>query len=275
MKSEDIRKYVRDRYADIAKQGGSCCGPSACCGNAEPAEEASSRIGYSAEEMDAVPQGSNLGLGCGNPTGLASLKAGETVLDLGSGAGFDCFLAAREVGEKGRVIGVDMTPEMVEKARENARKGGYNNVEFRLGEIENLPVRDGAVDIVLSNCVINLSTEKERVFAEAYRVLKPGGKAAISDIVLRGDLPEDIAGSLSAYAGCIAGAIRKEEYLRLMEAAGFRDVQVVRESRFEIPENELDSYVGSIAGDLNAPRDAVRQAAGSVASVQVFGIKPA
>jgi ubiquinone/menaquinone biosynthesis C-methylase UbiE len=274
MKTEDIRKYVRDRYAGIAKQGGSCCGPSACCGTSDPAEEASGRIGYSEAEMDAVPQGSNLGLGCGNPTGLASLKPGETVLDLGSGAGFDCFLAAREVGDKGHVIGVDLTPEMVEKARENARKGGYANVEFRLGEIENLPVRDGAVDVVLSNCVINLSTAKGKVFAEAYRVLKPGGRAMISDIVLRGELPESVAGSLAAYAGCVAGAIRKDEYLRLMEAGGFRDIQVVKESRFEIPEDELDTYARSIAGDLDAPREAVRQAAESIASVQVSGVKP-
>lgn len=275
MKTEDIRKYVRDRYAGIAKGGGSCCGPSACCGIADPAEEASVRIGYSGEEMKSVPPGANLGLGCGNPTALASLRAGETVLDLGSGAGFDCFLAAREVGETGRVIGVDMTPEMIGKARENAARGGYGNVEFRLGEIENLPVPDRAVDVILSNCVINLSTAKDRVFAEAYRVLKPGGRVMISDIVLSGDLPEDVAASLAAYAGCIAGAIRKEDYLRLMEAAGFRDVRVVRETRFEIPENELDSYGKSIAGDFHVPMESVRKAAGSVTSVQVFGTKPA
>jgi len=225
--------------------------------------------------MDAVPRGSNLGLGCGNPTALASLKPGETALDLGSGAGFDCFLAAREVGEKGRVIGVDMTPEMVEKARENARKGGYGNVEFRLGEIENLPVRDGVADVVLSNCVINLSAAKDRVFAEAFRALKPGGRVLISDIVLDGELPEAVARSLAAYAGCIAGAVRKEEYLRLMEAAGFLDVRIVAESRFEIPEDELDSYARSIAGELQAPLEAVRRAAEVVVSVQVSGTKPA
>src|SRR5512139_1451807 len=209
MKTGEIRKYVRDRYAGIARQGGSCCGPSACCGTAEQAEEASGRAGYSEQEMNSVPQGANLGLGCGNPTALASLRAGETVLDLGSGAGFDCFLAAREIGESGRVIGVDMTPEMVEKARGNARKGGYDNVEFRLGEIENLPVRDGIVDVVISNCVINLSIAKGRVFAESYRVLRPGGRMMISDLVLSGDLPESVAHSLAAYAGCVAGAIRK------------------------------------------------------------------
>ncbi len=275
MKTGEIRGYVRNRYAGIAKQGGSCCGRSACCGSADPAEEASGRIGYSEEEMNSVPQGANLGLGCGNPTALASLRAGETVLDLGSGAGFDCFLAAREVGESGRVIGVDMTPEMIEKARENARKGGYDNVEFRLGEIENLPVPDSVVDVVISNCVINLSTAKGRVFAETYRVLKPGGRMMISDLVLSGDLPKAVADSLAAYAGCIAGAIRKEEYLRLMEAAGFRDVQVVEESLFEIPEDELDSYARSIAGDSSVPLESMRQAAGSVTSVRVSGRKPA
>ena len=275
MGAEEIRRFVRDRYAGIARGASSCCGPSGCCGTADQTEETGGRIGYSAEEMEAVPKGSNLGLGCGNPTAVASLRAGETVLDLGSGAGFDCFLAAREVGESGRVIGVDMTPEMVEKARENAREGGYDNVEFRLGEIENLPVPDGAVDVVISNCVINLSTAKARAFAEAYRALRPGGRVMISDLVLSGDLPESVSGSPAAYAGCIAGAIRKEEYLRLMEAAGFRDVRVAGESRFEIPEEDLDSFAGSIAGNPEANRDVVRLAAGCVASVQVSGIKPA
>ena len=275
MKTEDIRKYVRDRYADIAKQGGSCCGPSACCGAPEAAEEASGRIGYTEEEMKSAPRESNLGLGCGNPTALASLRAGETVLDLGSGAGFDCFLAAGRVGHGGKVIGVDMTPEMIQKARENARKGNHENVEFRLGEIEHLPVADDSVDIVISNCVINLSPAKDKVFAEAYRVLKPGGRAMISDIVLSGDLPEAVAGSLAAYAGCIAGAVREEEYLRLMEAAGFRDVHVVQESRFEIAETEIDAYARSIAGNFHVPPEAVREAARSVLSVQVFGRKPA
>ncbi|MBE0568150.1 MAG: arsenite methyltransferase [Deltaproteobacteria bacterium] len=275
MKTEDIRKYVRDRYAGIAKQGGSCCGPSACCGAPGAAEETSGRIGYTEEEMKSAPRESNLGLGCGNPTALATLREGETVLDLGSGAGFDCFLAAGKVGHGGKVIGVDMTPEMIQKARENARKGGHENVEFRLGEIEHLPAADDSADIVISNCVINLSPAKDKVFAEAYRVLKPGGRAMISDIVLSGDLPEAVAGSLAAYAGCIAGAIRKEEYLRLMEAAGFRDVHVVQESRYEIAESEIDAYARSVTGDLDVPPEAVREAARSVVSAQVFGRKPA
>jgi arsenite methyltransferase len=275
MKTEDIRKYVRDRYAGIAKQGSSCCGPSACCGVAETAEIVSGRIGYSEEEMKLAPRGSNLGLGCGNPTALASLRAGETVLDLGSGAGFDCFLAADQVGPGGKVIGVDMTPEMIQKACENAQKGNHENVEFRLGEIEHLPAANDSVEVVISNCVINLSPAKDKVFAEAYRVLKPGGRAMISDIVLSGELPEVVARSLAAYAGCIAGAIRKEEYLHLMEAAGFQDVHVVQESRFEIGATEIDAYVRSIAGNINVPQDAVREAARSVLSVCVFGTKPA
>jgi arsenite methyltransferase len=275
MKTEDIRKSVRDRYAGIAKQGESCCGPSACCGVAETAEIVSGRIGYSEAEMKLAPRGSNLGLGCGNPTALASLRAGETVLDLGSGAGFDCFLAADQVGPGGKVIGVDMTPEMIQKARENAQKGNHENVEFRLGEIEHLPAANDSVEVVISNCVINLSPAKDKVFAEAYRVLKPGGRAMISDIVLSGELPDVVARSLAAYAGCIAGAIRKEEYLHLMEAAGFQDVHVVQESRFEIGATEIDAYVRSIAGNFNVPQDAVREAARSVLSVCVFGTKPA
>jgi arsenite methyltransferase len=270
------RSYVRDRYAGIARQGGSCCGPeSACCGGGTTPEDASRRIGYSEEELRAVPEGANLGLGCGNPVAMASLAAGETVLDLGSGAGFDCFLAAREVGTGGRVIGVDMTPEMVKKARDNARRGGYGNVEFRLGEIERLPVADASVDAVISNCVINLSPAKERVFSEAYRVLRPGGRIMVSDIVLSGELPRAVAASLDAYAGCVAGAIRKEEYLRIMEAAGFRGVTVEAESRFEIPESEIDSYARAVAGDLPLPAEAVREAAGATLSIRVFGVKPA
>ncbi len=256
MEENEIRKYVRNLYGGIAKQGGSCCGSGAsCCGTVAP-ESASGKVGYSAEEMSAVPEGANLGLGCGNPTALASLEEGETVLDLGAGAGFDCFLAAREVGPSGRVIGVDMTPEMVDKARGNARKFGYGNVEFRLGEIEHLPAADGSVDAVISNCVINLSTAKERVFSEVYRVLKPGGRVMISDIVLVGDLPETVAASLAAYAGCIAGAIGKGDYLKLLEKAGFRDVRVVHESRFD------------------AGEDAFGAAAEAVRSVTVFGTRP-
>lgn len=275
MKEAKIRKFVRDRYAGIARQGGSCCGADTGCGTGGVAESASRTVGYSKEEMDSVPRGSNLGLGCGNPVALASLEEGETVLDLGAGGGFDCFLAARAVGPSGRVIGVDMTPEMVEKARENARKGGFGNVEFRLGEIENLPAADGSVDAVISNCVINLSTAKERVFTEAYRVLKPGGRVMISDLVLSKALPEAVALSLAAYAGCVAGAVRKDEYLRLLEKTGFRDVRVVEENRFDFGESGMEEYTGSVARNFDVPLEAVREAAKAVLSVRVFGRKPA
>ncbi len=275
MEESRIRKFVRDRYAGIAMQGGSCCGTNTACGGSGFAELASRKVGYSKEELESVPQGANLGLGCGNPIALASLKEGETVLDLGSGAGFDCFLAAREVGPAGQVIGVDMTPEMIEKARENARKGGYGNVEFRLGEIEHLPAADGSVDAVISNCVVNLSTAKERVFAEAYRVLKPGGRVMISDLVLSRELPEGMAGSLAAYAGCISGAVRKEEYIHYLEMTGFRDIRVVEESRFDVAVNEKDTYARGIAESFNVPLEAVREAAGAILSVRIFGAKPA
>lgn len=256
MEGNDIRKYVRERYAGIARKGGSCCDPgSSCCGGSTPGS-ASGKVGYSEEEMRSVPEGSNLGLGCGNPVALASLAKGETVLDLGAGGGFDCFLAAREVGPAGRVIGVDMTPEMVEKARANARKHGCGNVEFRLGEIEHLPAGDASVDAVVSNCVVNLSTDKAAVFSEVYRVLKPGGRVMISDIALAGKLPDDVAKSLSAWAGCVAGAIGMEDYVRLLEAAGFADVRVVREERYD----------PGVCGPWD-PADAVR-------SVTIFAVKP-
>jgi SAM-dependent methyltransferase len=269
-----IRKFVRERYAGIAKQGGSCCGPAACCDGSAVEEEAGKRIGYSEEEMKSVPQGANLGLGCGNPVAPSFLSEGETVLDLGSGAGFDCFLAAHRVGPRGKVIGVDMTPEMIEKARENARKGGLENVEFRLGEIENLPVADGSVDVVLSNCVINLSTAKGKVFAEAFRALRPGGRVMISDIVLSRELPEPIRISVAAYAGCIAGAILKEEYVRLMAAAGFREIRILGETAFSAAGAEMDSDLRAVAESFQAPVDDVREAAGSVSSVRISGVKP-
>jgi ubiquinone/menaquinone biosynthesis C-methylase UbiE len=183
-------------------------------------------MGYADEELAAAPEGANLGLGCGNPQAIAALKPGETVLDLGSGAGFDCFLAARQVGESGRVIGVDMTPEMISRARANAERGGHRNVEFRLGEIENLPLADASVDVVISNCVVNLSPDKPRVFAEAWRVLKPGGRLAISDVVATAALPEHVRRDLDLYAGCVAGAAPIGEIEAILRAAGFTQVRI-------------------------------------------------
>jgi SAM-dependent methyltransferase len=221
-----------------------------------------------------LPDGADLGLGCGNPIGLASLGPGETVLDLGSGGGIDCFLAARRVGPSGRVIGVDMTPEMLALARSNAAEGEHANVEFRLGEIENLPLADSSVDVVLSNCVVNLSPDKPRVFEEAYRVLRPGGRLTISDIVLDGPLPEPIRESMLAYAACVAGASQRRDYLDAMRGAGFEDVEILSESRFGDADDLIEAAVGSDALGRIDPED-VRAAASAVASITVRAIKRA
>jgi len=276
MKDTEIKKSVREGYAKIAKEGGSCCnkGSSSCCNNTQSARDISKSIGYSEEDINNAPDEANLGLGCGNPLALASLKEGETVLDLGSGAGFDCFLAANKVGEKGRVIGVDMTPEMLEKARENARKNNYTNVEFRLGEIESLPIPDNFVDIIISNCVINLSPDKNRVFQEAYRVLKPGGRLMVSDIVLTKELPDFIRSSVQAYIGCISGAMLEEEYLGAIEAAGFQDVRVADETGIATDSLENDPTAVSIAVSLNLTPEKIQDLASSVLSIRVSGIKP-
>jgi ubiquinone/menaquinone biosynthesis C-methylase UbiE len=259
---EEQRQAVRERYARAATESEPCCG-SDCCGG-DSAEETSRSIGYTTQELSELPGNANLGLGCGNPTALASLEPGQTVLDLGSGAGIDCFLAAREVGETGTVIGVDMTPEMISRARANAEKGGYSNVEFRLGEIEALPVADGTIDVIISNCVLNLSPEKERVLAEAYRVLKPGGRMVVSDMVSDLAVPDVVAGSLDAVAGCLP--TERETYLKQFREVGFHDVRITEEKPYPAtyvladegvrsfmearPEHraELEAFAGSIAG---------------------------
>lgn len=273
MKEEKIKKLVRNRYAKVAKTDGSCCASSASCCSAPTSAQVSKMIGYSEDEMNNVPEGSNLGLGCGNPTALASLKEGERVVDLGSGAGFDCFLAAKKVGKKGKVIGVDMTPEMLEKARSNARKGKYTNVEFRLGEIENLPVADCSADVIISNCVINLAPNKKRVFEEAFRVLAPHGRLMVSDIVLLKELPESIQKNVEAYAGCISGAEIKNKYLELIRKAGFQEVKILQEKiyplEFIVSETETKEAISRMGMTL----EEVKEAANSVVNISVSAVK--
>lgn len=271
---KDIKSAVRMGYGKIAKEGSTCCGPvTSCCGNADTAVEISKAIGYTDKDMASIPEGANLGLGCGNPIALASLKEGETVLDLGSGAGFDCFLAANRVGASGKVIGVDMTPEMLERARGNAAKGGYMNVEFRLGEIEHLPVADNSVDIVISNCVINLSPDKRQVFKEVFRVLKPGGRLMVSDIVLNRELPAFLKDSADAYVGCVSGAVLKDEYLKMVVAAGFADARIIEETRFPVNLSG-DPAVKDIISNLKVSEDEIRGALRAVTSIKVEGVKP-
>lgn len=259
-------KIVREAYGKIA-QGQEGCG----CGTCGPdAKEFAKSIGYSEGELAVIPDEANLALSCGNPTALASLKEGEVVLDLGSGAGFDCFLAATKVGPNGKVIGVDMTPEMIEKARNNAKKSGIQNVEFRLGEIEHLPIRDNSVDVVISNCVINLSADKPRVFQEVYRVLKPGGRIAISDIALLKELPEKIRENIVAYVGCVGGAILINEYKKLVEASTLKEVSLtIKGSSACIDANTKDPIGGAILDGLGDNKSLE----GYVVSVYVEGYK--
>jgi len=269
---EKIREVVRERYGRVAKTGdsasgvssaASCCGPVTqarktipmasigCCGPGPSLETMSMAMGYSKDDICGVPEGANMGLGCGNPVALASIQPGETVVDLGCGGGFDCFLAAKEVGETGKVIGVDMTPEMVRKARENAEKTGVGNVEFRLGEIEHLPVADNSADIIMSNCVINLSPDKLSVYRDAFRVLKPGGRLAISDIVATAPLPEEIQKNLALLTACIGGATTIEDTEDMLEEAGFQDIKIEPNQksgnffRAWIPGTRVEDYVVS------------------------------
>ncbi len=271
MKGDSVRKAVRKRYGSIAKGKQSGCCSSSCCSTITP-EEISKKIGYSDEDVNSIPEGANLGLGCGNPVALASLKEGEVVLDLGSGAGFDSFLAARRVGPKGRAIGVDMTPEMLERARKNARKGGFENVEFRLGEIENLPVADNSIDVVISNCVINLSPEKGRVFREAYRVLRPGGRIMVSDIVLLAPLPAFLKSTASLVA-CVGGAALKKEYLKAMEEAGFAGIRELEESVYPIDSLIDLPEVKEAIGAGNISIDQAKGYAKNVVSMKVMAVK--
>ena len=274
MEDKSIREAVRERFGTTAKQAGSCCSAKKSYHlDADSIEAVSKIAGYSDQELKSIPDGANLGLGCGNPVALAAIKEGDVVLDLGSGAGVDCFLAANIVGDKGRVIGVDMTPEMIEKARENAKKGNRRNVEFRLGEIENLPVESNSVDAVISNCVINLSTDKHKVFREVYRVLRPGGKLMVSDMVLLKDLPGSLHDSIDAYVVCVAGAMRKDDYIGAIKGAGFQDVTIVSESHFPAELIASQPVVKEAVDKLNISMDELQDIGRSVVSMKISARK--
>lgn len=257
LKNDQIRNEVRENYKKVALKvvtDNNCCTPSCCTPDDNQnisIEDISKKMGYSIEELQSIPNGANMGLGCGNPQAIADLKAGETVLDLGSGGGFDCFLASPKVGDDGKVIGVDMTPEMVSKARNNVEKNSFNNVEFRLGEIENLPVADSSIDVIISNCVINLSPNKSRVFQEAYRVLKEGGRLAISDIVMTATLPEKLQSDIKLYSGCISGASTIENLTKMIEQAGFKNISITPKDDSKefikewAPEYRIEEYIVS------------------------------
>ncbi len=259
---DTVRAAVRESYTQIALTDASgCCGPSesSCCGPAAPVQVVSLLLGYSARDLVSVPAGADLGLGCGNPGVIASLRPGETVLDLGSGAGFDAFLAAHAVGPQGRVIGVDMTPAMVSKSRANAETDSYTNVDFRLGEIERLPVADASVDVIISYCVINLSPDKPAVFAEAFRVLRPGGRLAISDVVATADLPDDIRNDLALYNGCVAGATQVSHLEEMMANVGFENIRIMPNLRSKTfierwaPGRNITDHVASATIEATKP----------------------
>jgi arsenite methyltransferase len=264
--TQAIKEKVREAYGRVAEGKGGCCGAGA------PAT-LSQRVGYADQEIHGVPEGANLGLGCGNPLALAAPRAGEIVVDLGSGAGFDVFLAAGRVGGSGRVIGVDFTPEMVAKATENARKGRYDNVEFRLGDIDDLPLPAGSADVVISNCAVNLVPDKARAFREAFRVLKPGGRLIVADIVLLEELPPSVEGSPEAYVSCLAGAMPREKYLATIRGAGFAGVEVLDEASFG-----LECIAGNPAAGFPAVAglapEARERLGRSIASVMVRAVKP-
>ena len=263
MREEEVRKKVREGYGKIART-------QKCCSRSEVSES----IGYNKAELESVPKDADMSLGCGNPVALASLEEGETVVDLGSGGGLDCFLAAKKVGPRGHIIGVDMTPEMLDKARVNCGKGHYKNVEFRLGEIENLPVADNTADVVISNCVINLSPEKQRVFKEAFRVLRSGGRLMISDMVLLKDIPKEVKKNMLAYVGCISGAEMKSAYIQMIEEAGFDKIEIVEETTLKPHQILSDATALSIMEELNLNREQAEEIVGSVASLKISAKKP-
>lgn len=266
--ADEIRQNVRESYAEVAEssnKGNSCGTESSCCGVSDDAAIntlVSTRLGYSENDLEQVPEGADMGLGCGNPRAIASIQKGETILDLGSGGGFDCFLAASETGDSGHVIGIDMTPTMVSKARSNAVKGKYTHVEFRLGEIEHMPVANDVIDVIISNCVINLSPDKHQVFSEAFRVLKPGGRLAISDVVASTELPDEIKNDLTLYSGCMAGASQITDLKSILEKNGFEQINIAPKDESKdfikdwAPGQGIEDYV------LSATIEAVKPGAG-------------
>ena len=276
----DIKEAVRERYARTATAGESCCGPSpsggsGCgCGSSSQGMDTAA-LGYSSDDLEALPDGADMGLGCGNPLAMLELREGETVLDLGSGGGIDCFIASTRVGPGGRVIGVDMTPEMIAKARRNATSGGYDNVEFRLGEIEHLPAADASIDAIISNCVINLAPDKAQVFADAFRVLKPGGRLSVSDIVLLGEIPVEVRDSVEAYVACLAGAMLRDDYLALIAEAGFSDIRVTGETGFELEDVVASDLVDEFRRHTGATDEELRAAAVRFQSIRVAATRPA
>lgn len=275
---QEIKDAVRERYAGHATGGGSCCsagtaggGAASCgCGSASLSEQ----LGYSAADLALIPEGADLSLGCGNPLALMALRDGETVLDLGSGGGIDCFLAANRVGPTGHVIGVDMTPEMLARARKNAADGGYDNVEFRLGEIEHLPVADASVDAIISNCVVNLVPDKGQVFADAFRVLRPGGRISLSDIVLLGEVPLVLRDSVDAYVSCLSGAILKDDYLALMADAGFTGIEVTESRPYKLGDVVAEDLVAEFVRQSDSTPEELEAAAAVFESVRVQATKP-
>jgi arsenite methyltransferase len=253
--AKEIKQAVKERYTAIAKSkssGCGCGGEQSCCGGGDP-KQAAELIGYNVKELEEIPQEAILGLGCGSPLAYVGLKPGETILDLGSGGGIDVFLAAKKMGAKGSVIGVDMNEAMIKRASEAANEYGFKNVDFRLGEIEDMPVEDGTIDAIISNCVINLSPDKPRVFREANRVLKPGGRITVSDIVTEGEIPEEIRRNLNSWASCVSGALPQEEYLKDIEAAGFKKPKILTESYYDTSEYDVDFKIKSITVEAYKP----------------------
>jgi SAM-dependent methyltransferase len=276
MDAKAIKESVKNGYGQIAARptGGFLSHFFACCNPAEVANGVSQKIGYSEADLQSVPNGANMGIGCGNPLALARLKPGDHVLDLGSGAGFDCFLAAPLVGPTGKVTGIDLTEEMVEKARKNARKGNYSNVEFIHGDIENLPLPDNSIDVIISNCVLNLSTEKAKIFKEAWRVLKPGGALTISDVVLLRELPDFIKTSVEGYIACIAGAEKIDHYRTYALEAGFGDLTINTKTNFPVELLLTDPIAQKIVTDFNLNEAQIQQISESIISATFTAIKP-